>query len=408
MPTIDVNQNTSEVIITVQCNGAWSDFNASQTVFMQRSERNYLPERRVYPTGPLWQSPTAREAVYKQLLIAPKYELRSYGERNQCGNNYGSCYSEMVDWVTMGTLFRRPPTPNWQLKLALEVKNRRINLASDIAELDETLKPVLKGMGKVISLGRQLIHCRKLPAAKRLRCLSRTLKRDISRKEAFNLRDVSGTHLALSFGVLPVMGVVYDSMERLKETLRNRALLPIRFTVTERLDEQQPDALNPWALVRLDAPKFHKSHTKVTVRAVAVMKAGFDLNFTPGNPLEAGYELIPFSFVVDWFIGIGDWLSTIDAWEGVQSITGTVTTRQFASWEQRCPPWANNLGHHCEPLGRVISLARPAKAIRTDYQRDLLTSFPPLPPFPKLQGPGKSLMRLANATALLHQLRSQL
>lgn len=48
------------------------------------------------------------------------------------------------------------------------------------------------------------------------------------------------------------------------------------------------------------------------------------------NPLEVAWELVPLSFVVDWFAGIGDYLSNISAFVGL-SLTDCSQTYAFKS-----------------------------------------------------------------------------
>lgn len=43
------------------------------------------------------------------------------------------------------------------------------------------------------------------------------------------------------------------------------------------------------------------------------------------NPLEIAWELLPYSFVIDWFVPVGDWLRTLDADFGWRFISGTTT-----------------------------------------------------------------------------------
>lgn len=43
------------------------------------------------------------------------------------------------------------------------------------------------------------------------------------------------------------------------------------------------------------------------------------------NPLEVGWELVPFSFVVDWFLPIGDWLGAMDSLLGYEEAVQTVS-----------------------------------------------------------------------------------
>jgi hypothetical protein len=56
------------------------------------------------------------------------------------------------------------------------------------------------------------------------------------------------------------------------------------------------------------------------------------------NPLVVAWELVPFSFVVDWFLPLGDWLNGLDATMGLTFSKGSSTfyyrvqqTVEFAS-----------------------------------------------------------------------------
>lgn len=46
--------------------------------------------------------------------------------------------------------------------------------------------------------------------------------------------------------------------------------------------------------------------------------------FGVSNPLMVAWELVPFSFVADWFISIGDWLNQLTAYRGLKMLTGFV------------------------------------------------------------------------------------
>jgi len=43
------------------------------------------------------------------------------------------------------------------------------------------------------------------------------------------------------------------------------------------------------------------------------------------NPLNLGWEIIPFSFVVDWFLPVGPYLSALSAWDGLSFVDGYQT-----------------------------------------------------------------------------------
>lgn len=50
------------------------------------------------------------------------------------------------------------------------------------------------------------------------------------------------------------------------------------------------------------------------------------------NPLNVAWELVPYSFVVDWFLPIGDWLASLDAMLGYTSAYTSVSYRTEAVW----------------------------------------------------------------------------
>lgn len=108
------------------------------------------------------------------------------------------------------------------------------------------------------------------------------------------------------------------------------------------------------------------------------------------NPVSIAWELVPFSFVVDWFLPIGTWLQALTATVGMTFIKGHVsmsskTTRQMI-------PVSNdryNLGHY-------------AKGTVEQYIREPLNSFPV--PLPYLKNP-LSQSHVASGLALLYKLR---
>jgi hypothetical protein len=52
------------------------------------------------------------------------------------------------------------------------------------------------------------------------------------------------------------------------------------------------------------------------------------------NPIGLAWELLPFSFVVDWFLPVGQWLDTFDATLGVSFADGFATT--YTKSESAC------------------------------------------------------------------------
>lgn len=51
------------------------------------------------------------------------------------------------------------------------------------------------------------------------------------------------------------------------------------------------------------------------------------------NPLEIAWEVVPFSFVVDWFVPVGNFLSTLDATLGFQFLSGSKTQLRKCTYD---------------------------------------------------------------------------
>jgi hypothetical protein len=117
------------------------------------------------------------------------------------------------------------------------------------------------------------------------------------------------------------------------------------------------------------------------------------------NPLSLAWELVPWSFVVDWFVPIGSTLSALTAPAGLIFVNGSQSVRNeftapYVHWDTRLD--ANRLEHH------------PASGkIRYDgYLRQELTQWP-LPGFWANQNPfsgDRSLKALALAIVNLKNL----
>lgn len=113
------------------------------------------------------------------------------------------------------------------------------------------------------------------------------------------------------------------------------------------------------------------------------------------NPVSLAWELVPYSFVVDWFLPLGNWFNTFDATLGKRFSSGFVSQSfrlQNAGFSAGTPTVA----------GWQLSKVHAGGSAAYDYisfNRDVLSSFPsPLPP--AFKNPC-SPSHVANALALL-------
>jgi hypothetical protein len=183
--------------------------------------------------------------------------------------------------------------------------------------------------------------------------------------------DIPASYLTATYGLEPLIGDLMDSIHALTKRLEK----PIyqRFAVKRTSDIYEALGIK-W-----------QTQEKAVAYLRSTSAAGFD-EFTLGDARELAWEVVPFSFVIDWGIGIGDWLSSLDALDGMEFISGTVTRKTTAEGSKTLS-WAG---------GKNLF---PAIFELKSHNRRVISSIP-VPQRPRI-GFSKSYRRLVNATALL-------
>jgi len=197
--------------------------------------------------------------------------------------------------------------------------------------------------------------------------------------------------LELQYGWRPLFTDVYAGMEHLARNVRS----PITVCTgsardrVEFANRQTPSSPNH------HASGFNDSRSRYVVKATLAspnLSNAHALGLT--NPLVVAWELIPFSFVADWFLPVGDALASLDATSGYSFHSGC-----------RTDVWHYESDEHF-----YVNLKngpdfdfRETRARRVDMAmtRYVLTGFPN-PTLPSFKNP-LSVQHAANAVALAAQ-----
>jgi len=114
------------------------------------------------------------------------------------------------------------------------------------------------------------------------------------------------------------------------------------------------------------------------------------------NPINLGWEILPFSFVVDWFLPIGPYLEALTAFDGLTFLDGSQVqfTRAITAMSANASRTSS-----INPTSTAFEYTKyQAESIRLD--RIKLTTFPSLT-FPSLKNGFSSVDHCANALALM-------
>lgn len=118
------------------------------------------------------------------------------------------------------------------------------------------------------------------------------------------------------------------------------------------------------------------------------------------NPLEIAWEMLPWSFVVDWFLPLGAWIHHLETNTGLTFKRGTKSTTVRSEYSQPYRQITNNLTGYPAGYGKKEMIGRSV-AVAEKKVRVLLTQPPDLM-FPSMKNPF-SAYHLAEAVALIRQ-----
>lgn len=214
---------------------------------------------------------------------------------------------------------------------------------------------------------------------------------------------VSKQWLAYSYGWKPLLSDVHSQAEALASSITEHSDVVRVVKVRNRYDKN----------------KFDRNHfggnlkglllSEETLRQTGQMKVSYMIPnggvpawqaFGVVNPLEVAWEVIPYSFVVDWFLPVGEYLKSLTATVGLNFHSGVVTL---------CEERSLSITAHKSTASVYISgpgyiqtlVSMDGSFIAKDYSmnRTVMSTFP-FPQAPSFKDP-RSFAHAASAIALL-------
>lgn len=272
-----------------------------------------------------------------------------------------------------------------RIKTGLLVKagRRQVNYGEALAESRSTLK-------MLSSAASRLFRAYKAARQGRFWTVAKLLKRP--RLKFPSGTSVSRKWLAYQYGWLPLMNDIYDSYQLFKKGLDSRLQV---LSVSRTISDQSQ--------VSGSRGNFKETFSRASCRYSGKMfyrVADNDLSYLQQlgliNPLEVAWAVVPFSFVVDWFLPVGNFLEALSARVGLTFIDGYygVKTEIVSS--------ASRLERNLTGQTRLGPSTTVVRSYYSGYRRTKMTSMP----WPGLfiKSPF-STTHVASALALLRTLR---
>jgi len=265
------------------------------------------------------------------------------------------------------------------IKARLRLKSQDVNLGQAFAERGQTVRLVAENLGRLYRMVKDV---------KRLK---------LPRKE-----DFFDHWLELQYGWRPLLSDCHGAVSALHRDIEasSKSTVTVKATIksSDYFEKVVSDVVGATCSVKKSHYIEHKGFIRLDFVPTDLPTSTLaQLGLT--NPLSIAWELLPWSFVADWFIPIGDYLSSLDATAGwifkggsFSSKTTMKTKALSASYTQAANPGL---------LGLSGSITVEGEGRQYRFSRKAYGSAP-LPTLPSLAKLEKSSpMHVANGIALL-------
>lgn len=286
-------------------------------------------------------------------------EYRAYGR--------ASTYDPFPDWRFYGcnpvTFAPAVPTSlisKAESKAVGQVQGNNWNIGQTLGELPETVAMILETIKTVLAAYRA---CKKL----QFREMARILKVSVVRKPA---KTAAGLWIQYQYGWKPLLGDIYAACQLIESGLTG----PEGFTVRAYAKRDiAPPTLYTNLIGSVEGTFEHGCEVGFTFRVSNGTAYALD-RLGVLDPISLAWELFPLSFVVDWFIPIGNFLDSIIGPKGLDFVHGYRTTWTKVDAKARWYPKGNILSYP-----GVANIPTATRRI-TAMKRVSLVSFPmPVP-----------------------------
>lgn len=198
-----------------------------------------------------------------------------------------------------------------QAKLASAAKTHNFNLGVAAAEGAKTASMVVSTLGK---LGRAFVALKHGNVADCARHLGSSKRSPSGKPLKLEAKDVADKWLEMQYGWLPLLSDVHEASVAFADKAEKQRSQTIKASVFQ--STQQSDFVPGNYMTTADA----KRTLSYKVILTETQPTDSPRNLGIENPAGIAWELVPFSFCVDWFIPIGSYLENLSHIPDLQGI----------------------------------------------------------------------------------------
>jgi hypothetical protein len=289
--------------------GAYPQNASEYSAVYQKYTDKRDPERRVR-VYPLRNHPTIRAKALTSHLFHG-YDAwcdTTYVSMCRPPNGWVRCFKEPSKVYNHTELYLPFDYSRWNNRYLDEVRGASSDLSGLVAEIDETAKLI----ADFVRIAREVSSCISNP-------LGKTCIRGIRRLKPKSWKDIPSAILLNNFAIQPLCSSLGDVGNRLRDPY---------YSLYRKFSWKQVDSdiYDDGFLERR-----RKTVTKTTAYVKLKDNGLLSNQFNIGNPLEWAWERIPFSFVVDWVLPVGNFIGAVGTLNMIESAQGTRSIKSYCN-----------------------------------------------------------------------------
>jgi hypothetical protein len=224
----------------------------------------------------------------------------------------------------------------------------------------------------------------------------------MNRRDVLNGKFLSNQWLQYQYGWKPLFGSLHDSVEKFMSPANPTPQLLISKGFAGHESTVTKNSLFDNSVSTLSIKQQAKTVLIAEIARPGLRKAA---EWGLVNPASVAWELVPFSFVVDWFVPVGNVLSAATDTAGLTFKAGYSNTKTTNTWTYTGPSYSNSQSYSQNGRIRTDTQARsPAKYQEKSWSFSRIPLFGfPTPQFYAKTNPW-SAPHIKNALALVRQL----
>lgn len=251
--------------------------------------------------------------------------------------NYGPHLFYGPNIITNYNLFARANT-----ECLLKLQDQKVNLGENIATMKDTIHLV---SSTAITLAKAIYFARKGKWGNVMKAFG------LNGRALGSGKALAERWLEYQFAWHPLMQDIHAGIELIKGSSQKAFL----FSAIRRVKESQTD-IQPSSGWVTGVKGRSDISCQIKVYAAVDDQKIYQLNqIGLLNPLEVAWELVPYSFVIDWFLPVGNFLQALNAVAGLNFVGGSITWRVESEIQQSWRRPHPFIGLTCDTSGTVTT-----------------------------------------------------